>query len=153
MSSLIIPQDQRIKITENFFLDELVHPDIYFKFGKNCQRFLDMRVVIGLQFLRTKLDESFTVNNWATGGGFMFSGLRPFDSEIGASFSAHKFARAYDPKCKSGPAKIHQAIRENEGELIQSQRITRVESIDHTPTWAHIDNLFTGKDSIVFFNP
>lgn len=149
---LLIPQSERIKITENFFLDELIHPD-YYDGTKRPLRFLDMRAVDGLQFLRDKLGDPITVNNWAVGGDFMFSGLRPMNSAIGARLSAHKFGRAFDPKCASGPALIHQIIRENEGELIQSQRITRVEKIEFTPTWAHIDNCFTGSDQIQFFKP
>lgn len=152
MSSLIIPAEKRIKVTENFFLDELLHPDIYFKV-KDPRRFLDMRVVYGLQFLRDKAGIPFTVNNWAKGGARKLSGIRPMYTTKGALFSMHKFGRAYDPVCDSGPELLHQIIKENEGELIQSQRITRVEAIEHTPTWTHIDNAWTGKDSIHFFNP
>lgn len=150
--SLLIPQEKRIKVVDNFYLDELIHPDFY-DGTKRPMRFLDMRVVYGLQFLRDKAGEPFTVNNWAVGGRFKFSGLRPMDSSEGAKYSAHKYARAFDPKCASGPEKIHQIIRENEGELIQSQRITRVEKIEYTPTWAHIDNFYTGMDQIKFFKP
>ena len=151
-SALIIPQENRIKIVDNFFLDELLHPDIYFAV-KDPMRFLDMRVVLGMQFVRDKAKTPFTVNNWATGGKREFSGMRPMHTTKGALFSMHKFCRAYDIICKGGPDLLHQIIKDNQGELIQSERITRVENISHAPTWTHIDNAWTGMDSVYFFNP
>lgn len=151
---MLIAEKNRIKVTNNFFLDELIHPD-YYDGSRNPERFLDRRIVEALQLIRNWIDEPITVNNWAVGGNRQFSGLRPMNSSIGAKYSQHKFGRAFDLVTKRPVAEMHDVLRtlEQKGHLILSGRITRVESLEATPTWTHIDNAYTGMDKLHFFKP
>jgi len=149
---MLIPQEKRIKITENFYLDELIHPDFYDGTIRPL-KFLDNRIIEGLQIVRKKMGCPFTVNNWAAGGTRAFSGLRPFSSGIGSSLSQHKFGRAFDFVCKYSPSEVLEELKTMEGELIQSGRITRIEDPEFTTTWSHIDCAYTGQDLFKIFKP
>lgn len=147
-----ITKSNRIRVTDHFFLDELIHPDFY-DGTKRPLLFLDRRIIEGLELLRKKIDVPFTVNNWASGGTRMFSGLRPCNAPIGAKYSQHKFGRAIDFVCRLSPAEVLEVIRKMEGELVQSGRVTRVEDVAFTTTWNHIDCGYTGLDEILIVKP
>lgn len=143
----------RVQLTENFYLDEFIDPATYAKFGSRSISFIDIRLVEGIQFMRNHMG-SLTVNNWATGGQYKLSGLRPFDTKIGAKWSQHKYKCAADVKSsKYSPAELFAFLREHEELYIKNQWVTTVENIKATPTWLHCDNRFTGQDSFLIVNP
>jgi hypothetical protein len=145
---------QRIKVSSHFFLDELVPPSIYSRWGERAMTFVDYRIVLALDHLRDLIDKPIIVNNWINGGQYKESGLREFTTTTGARMSQHKFGRAMDIKVAGmTPKQVHAIILENEKFFIQNQLITTLENADYTKTWTHIDCRFTGLDTIQIVNP
>jgi hypothetical protein len=139
---------KRIKISENFFLDEFIDPATYAARGARSIELIDIRLVHAIQYMRDHLGP-LTVNNWATGGSRRLSGLRPHDTSIGAKWSQHKFGNALDViSGRLTPAEIHRFIRENEDLFLGKGWVTTLEDLRDTPTWTHMDNRFTGMDKI-----
>lgn len=150
----------RIKVTDNFFLDELVPPEIYTARRGKAIELLDMRIVSALQFLREKAEEkygsdvSFVVNNWATGGNFHESGRRLANTRTGAKWSQHKDGRALDPKPKGlTVSQLFDIAKEHERFLVDNALLTTIENISFTKTWLHIDCRYTGLDQFLIVNP
>ena len=67
---------QRIKVSNYFFLDELVPPSIYSARGENAMQLIDYRIVMALDHLRDVIGKPILVNNWINGGQYRESGLR-----------------------------------------------------------------------------
>jgi len=145
---------QRIKVSNYFFLDELVPPSIYSARGENAMQLLDYRIVMALDHLREVIGKPIVVNNWINGGQYRESGLREFQTSTGAKFSQHKFGRAMDIKVSGlTPKQVHAIIHENEQFFIKNQLITTLENPNFTKTWTHIDCRFTGLDKLLVVNP
>lgn len=144
----------RIQVTENYYLDELVNPTLYAERGARAQQVLDVQAVKGLQRLRELADSAIVVNNWISGGKFKESGAREFNTRTGAKRSMHKYGRAFDLKwIGNTPEQLFELLKKHEAEFIQNGWITVVEHLDYTPTWLHIDNRWTGSDEIVVVKP
>jgi hypothetical protein len=143
----------RIRVSDSFFLDEFIHPSIYRERGSRSISLIDHRVILAAQFIREKTGRPIVINNWAVGGKYQDSGLRTFDSTVGAKWSQHKYGRAIDQKSELGPSKLLQIVMENEQYLIDHQIITTVENIQSTPTWLHTDCRYTGMNKILIVNP
>ena len=145
--------ENRIKISDNFYLDEFVHPDVYNLYKESSIRFLDKRIIEVGQLLRTLVQKPIVINSWYNGGRYKSSGLRKLSSTVGASMSQHKFGRAIDVKVKGMTTKeVQEFILENEKEFMKAG-LTRLESCKHTATWNHLDCATTNKDKIQVFNP
>ena len=144
----------RIAVTDNFFLDELVPPEIYSARGSKSITLLDMRIVNGLQHLRELAGVPFTINNWLNKGQFDERGLRLSATRTGAKWSQHKYGRAIDidPQGMS-VAGLFAILKANEKYFIERQWITTVENIEYTKTWLHIDCRYTGLDHLLIVNP
>jgi len=84
---------------KSFKLKELVHPLTFKKYGQMAWKFLDERVLRGLDLSRL-LFGSLTVNDWAWGGKFVNSGYRQSDSKVGSKWSSHRRGCGFDPKSK-----------------------------------------------------
>lgn len=139
----------RVKITDNFYLDEFIDPSTYISRGEKSIQLIDMRIVYACQYIRDHLG-AITVNNWAKGGQFKESGLRSPFTKTGAKFSQHKYGRAADIKVAGKtPAEVHAFIKANEQFFIERQWITTMEELEDTPTWTHIDCRFTGLDHLL----
>lgn len=139
------------RVTKDFFDIELLPIEYH---GRNYKTFIDVRIVKIAQRLRDQFG-SITVNDKYLGGNYNLSGWRPFDTKIGASFSAHKFGRGLDLKFNLDlidPIAVQAYIIQNEAEFIKLG-LTRMENAHKTITWLHIDCTFTGSDKIVIFNP
>lgn len=143
----------RYQITENFNLDEFIHPDYMRKFGQNALWFIDHRIVTIAQELRTDLGVPITINNYETGGQYKSSGLRVQSAKIGAKYSQHKYGRAID--CKFKGVTIQEAfnfLMHNQGKYF-NLGLTTIENIEHTPTWLHLDCRLTGLTEYKIVNP
>lgn len=139
---------KRVQISENFYLDEFIDPSTYAARGARAIELIDMRIVYACQYIRDHLG-AVTVNNWASGGQYRLSGLRPFNTTTGAKFSQHKYGRAADIKVAGKtPAEVHEFIKANAQYFIERQWITTLEELQDTPTWTHIDCRYTGKDHL-----
>lgn len=141
-------------LTEDFFLDEFMCPEKYSQYGKNSVRLLDMRIVMGMQYIREQSGKSITINNWWNGGSLDERGLRLFKTKTGASDSQHKFGRAVDSNMSGFTIKEYfDFVMSHEKYLIENQLITTIENISFTKTWLHTDCRYTGLDNILIVNP
>jgi hypothetical protein len=125
-----------MKLTTNFWLQEFIYPTLFEDEGEKCIRYLDERIVKAAQIIRTKVGVSVKINDWHSGGNFKLSGLRPFDTTLGASRSQHKFGRAADLKIQGmNGDEMRDVVRRYWSDL--KGLITTIE--DDTDTWLHID--------------
>lgn len=147
----------RYKIPQSsyFFIDEIVHPDIYEKFGKESLKFINPKLLELISAIRTLINEPIVINNYEAGGKFINSGLRCYKNPLGdkVNYSRHYFGLCADLKFKSKTIKeVFSIIKENESWLMING-LTVVENIDHTPTWLHIGVEYTGLDKLKIINP
>jgi hypothetical protein len=144
----------RIKITDNFYLDEFIDPITYSERGEKSIQLMDMRIILAIQHLREVINKPITINNWASRGQFRESGLRRADTRTGARWSQHKYGRALDFRVSGmTPREVHQVIHQHERTFIERQWITTLEDVRDTPSWTHIDCRYTGKDSFLIVRP
>lgn len=129
---------ERIKVSQNFYLDEFVPKTIYMKYYEKSVMFLDPRLIKLVQFFRDYFQSSITVNDWYIGGKLERSGYRIPEETVGAHYSQHKFGRAADLHfgSKIDHEKIREEIRNNYSKF-RVEGLTTIES--NTPTWNHID--------------
>jgi len=140
---------KRHKITQNFYLDEFICPEIYSARGEKAKSLIDIRIVLAVQFLRDTIGKPIHINNWWNGGSLDERGLRVPDTGTGARWSQHKYGRGCDFHVEGlKPSQVHAVILQNEEMLITRQWITVLEDVRDTPTWVHIDCRYTGADSI-----
>ena len=144
----------RIKITDNFYLDEFIDPITYSERGERSIQLMDMRIILAIQHLREVINKPITINNWASRGQFRESGLRRADTRTGARWSQHKYGRALDFRVSGmTPREVHQVIHQHERTFIERQWITTLEDARDTPSWTHIDCRYTSKDSFLIVRP
>lgn len=140
----------RHRLTDNIYLDEVVHPSIYSARGEKSIELLDMRIIVGAQSIRDIIDRPMIFNNWWDGGKLQNRGLRPFDAAVGAKFSQHKYGRAVDFHVPGMTiAQIHEVIMAHENQLLGAGLITTIEDKRDTPTWVHIDCRHTCLDRLL----
>lgn len=138
-----------MKLTANFKLKELVHPDIINRVGDRAADFLHPELANTLQALRDRFG-SIVVNGKYKGKEFTSSGLRLPYGKVGAILSSHKFGCAADCKFVDiEPIDVQNYIIQHQDEF---PSITRLENALVTKTWLHVE---TGvrENSIRVFNP
>ncbi len=139
-----------MKLTTNFQLEELVHPEIYDRIGSRSFDFLNPLLPLAVQGLRDEFG-SITVNDWVWGGNFINSGLRMPNYPDGfAELSSHRFGCAADCKfADADPLQVQLYIKSHADDF---PYITRMENAEITKTWLHVE---VGKrgNNIIIFNP
>ena len=141
----------RVKISENFYLDEVMHPTMYKKFGAKSRWFIDQRLIDIVQFIREKTGQPITVNDWYKGGRFKERGLRNPNTSTGAKYSQHKFGKALDFVVSGMSA---DEVRENIlGEWKDDLMELGLTAIEAGVSWVHIDIRNTGEKDIMIFYP
>lgn len=134
----------------SFALHELVPPDMFAARGERLWELLDPRALATLQSLRDALGV-VVVNNWRAGGAYAESGLRSMNSRAGATFSQHKYGRAFDCKIHGvTPQEAHDYV------LANPQRfpyLTAIEDPQATPTWFHFDVRLHFKQGVWIVRP
>jgi hypothetical protein len=140
----------RIRVSDNFFLDEFIDPRIYSQRGERSIQLIDSRIMFAAQYIREQSGEFMTINNWARGGTLRERGLRLAGTNTGALWSQHKYGRAIDINIGSWTAKqMFDFVMSHEKYLVQRQIVTVIEDIRDTPRWLHMDCRYTGQDKIV----
>lgn len=104
----------RIKVSDNFFLDEFICPCIYHDRQEKSIEHIDNRLIALAQWIRSKTGVSITINNYwryyleninnakvvemvyANKSVFKERGLRNINTGTGAKLSAHKTGQAID---------------------------------------------------------
>lgn len=147
---------ERIKVNNNFFLDEFIDPVTYFTDADNGLSKIDPSLIDCVQLLRDKYGKSINVNGWwkhlpvdllvfdpVSFLGVMeskkvpvWSGLRTELCKIGATKSAHKLGKAIDPK---GDEKIFMQIVRDNAKQFYDLGLRRTEDISITNGWLHMD--------------
>ena len=127
---------KRIKISDNFYLDEFVCPEIYQIFKKKSIWFIRPEIIAINEFLRSR-HGACTINTWGAGGGDKYSALRPFNCRIGAAYSEHKFGGATDSSFANSTAdEVREDIITNWKTLYRPLGLTTIEA---NVSWVHID--------------
>lgn len=137
-----------MQVTDHFELEELVHPQLLDIMGPRLADYVH-ELALALEDMRDTFGP-IIVNNWHTGGGRQNAGLRMPCSQMGARYSAHKFGRAADLQFTQANVRdVHQAILDNPEAF---PYITRLEAIEATPTWIHME-IGNRRGPIIVFRP
>jgi hypothetical protein len=129
-----------MKVSDNFDIRELVHPDIWGSHKERCIDFVNVNTGETLEAIKKELSnminktESVTVNDWLWDGRYVNSGIR---YNFGSERSTHRVGCGFDLKYKHHtPQEVYLFIIQNQ-ELFPY--ISRMEHIDATPKWNHIE--------------
>jgi|WetSurMetagenome_2_1015567.scaffolds.fasta_scaffold55565_2 hypothetical protein len=145
-----IPRTSRYRLSANLWLDEYIYPAMYKQFGSHSIWFLNPNLVKVDQFLRDRFG-SVTINNWWIDGNRTLSGIRPFDSGTGASFSQHIFGNASDKIFTSATAEeVRADIIKNYKTFYQPLGLTCIEM---NVSWVHGDCRNTGLNNLMTVYP
>lgn len=122
-----------------FKIYELVYPELY-NYAKQTGNinklwnFFDEELLITIDNIRELNRSSIKINDWYWGGNYSLSGLRPYDSLIGAFGSFHKFGKAFDLKFNS-IEQIRQDILNNPFQ----EEFKYITCLEMDVSWLHID--------------
>lgn len=134
----------RLKLTNNFYLDEFIPQKQYDHFGARARHLVRPEIIKIAQKLRDLAGVPLYANDWAAGGSFQYRGYRPCDLLIGSPVSYHKMGMAIDLVSGSkSPAQLLKIIQENAGAFYRLG-LRRCEDPKITKTWLHIDMGITG---------
>lgn len=135
--------NERIKVSKNFYLDEFVSMELYYKYGEKCRWFIDPRIILIAQEIRDIFGKPCIINNWWHGGSYNESGHRLPWTSTGASLSQHKRGAAIDIKIVGmrDYDKIRDVIRRNFTRLSELGLSTIERG---TKSWLHCDIRDTG---------
>ncbi len=139
----------RIKLTNNLWLDEYIPRELYLKFKDKPHiliGLLDRRLVMADQMLRDVFG-SVTINNWFVGGERNWSGIRTPDSPYYSETSQHSWGRASDKLFKNVTA---QEVREYIKGMYEELGIT---CIEENVSWVHSDVRWTRSTDLLIVYP
>jgi hypothetical protein len=123
---------------EHFKIYELVDKSTLSSLGEDkCWQLFPENFLICLDRLRDALGSSIIINNWKDGGQYSYSGYRPKTCSIGAPMSCHKRGHAFDLKVDG--MKVVDVYNYIITHQAMFPEITRIEDINSTPSWLHID--------------
>lgn len=150
---------KRIKVSENFYLDEFIDPYTYFNTEDNGLSLIDKRLFCIAQLLRDYYGKSIRINNWWSYYKdkikhlelktvieliednetlSKWSGIRTKRTDVGSVRSAHRKFKAIDPK--GNAETFYNIVIENAKDFYELG-LRRLEDIKLTPTWLHMDTL------------
>ena len=143
---------KRIKATENFYWDELIHPAIYKRFYERSRLYMNPQLLILLQAIRENYGKSITINNWAIGGKFKNSGLRDYKNPLGKlNRSRHYYGLAID--MKADDIKALQAHVYDNRDIYYDLGLRVIEDYRYTASWCHISVEETKLDKVKIMIP
>lgn len=128
-----------------FKIQELVSKKVYDKHGEQAWMFIDTKLIKVLDLLREHFNRPITVNNWLWGGALEQRGLRTNLDELVKNktekgtlyISQHILGKAVDFNVKGlSSEEVYKEILKNKNKFYL---ISRIENIDSTPNWVHID--------------
>lgn len=149
---------ERIRVAENFYLDEFIDIRSYLEDEDKGLSKIDPRIIDCAQLLRVFYGKSININTWwslylqlvkegksndeiidiieNSKEVSKWSGFRPKYCPIGASKSAHKKGIAIDPKGDQN--KLYEIVRAN-ARAFYKIGLRRLENPAITPGWLHMD--------------
>lgn len=142
-----------MKISKYFYAEEFFSKKDYKEItnnGYDPRWWLDKGLIKSLDWFKERCDgATIIINDWKWGGGYQYSGVRPFNTNIGAKRSQHKYGKAVDIKIKGYTVKEVATIIEDDFKFLNKEfGITTIEDIRLTKTWNHIDTRWTGLDKL-----
>jgi hypothetical protein len=155
-----------MRLNEHFDVREFVAKEVYDEFGAEfCKRFVNPTLLNFLVWLKLEMEKKYKceisvrVNDWHYGGSFQNRGFRHPKSTVGKWTSAHRLCMGVDSDFKKKDTKeqipiaeLSKFILDHEEEVLK-MGITRIEDVRDTPTWLHVDCLYTGKPNIQIVRP
>ncbi len=156
---------ERIKVSENFYLDEFVDPDTYFNSADNGRSKVRQGMIDIAQFFRDTTGRAVMINNWwsyykknkdkkdlqdiiddilKSKTRRKWSGYRSPKCTIGSTRSAHKKEGAIDMKMKGKDGKWMSgkkmfALAKKHIDELYDLGLRRLEDPKITKTWLHCD--------------
>lgn len=131
-------------------LQELVPPAIYEQYGERAWQFLQPRFLTLIDTFRLEFGP-ITINNWFWGGELQYCGLRQPDCPVGAFMSIHKFGCAGDLHFKNYTVQeVYAQVLKDKAKWY-NYGLRRLEGIEDTPSWLHIDCANTNSGALVIF--
>ena len=147
---------ERVNISENYFLDEIIDPHTYFNTKDNGRSLIDQGLINSLQLLRELYGKPLPINNW---WGFYitnkdkkgiiqiiseiensniskWSGYRSPRCTIGAPASSHRLGKGGDPK--GNEDELFEIVKKN-AVAFYKVGLRRLESPKITNGWLHMD--------------
>ena len=137
-----------------FKIEELVSENVYKKYRERAWSFISGDLIKTLDALREHFNKPITVNNWLYGGSLEQRGLRANKDRIVEEkkdyyLSQHCLGNAVDFNVKGLSVKeVYDDILKNKHKF---PYLKRIENIDKTPTWIHIDCANVESDDIIIF--
>ncbi len=150
--------NQRIKISENFFLDEYVPKELHDKiiadttdgnYAKTLAIYQDERIPVLMQWIRNTVGISVAGNDWWDGGDLDERGVRMPNATTGAPNSKHKYKLESGVITRRSCAQDCQIGKQNGKKMFDWAWTNRValhglgvRCIEHysiTPGWLHMD--------------
>lgn len=164
----------RVKVSDNFFLDEFICPCVYNEHKEKSIKHIDNRLIEIAQFIRSKTGSSVIINNYwkyyldninnakvvemvyANKGIFKERGLRNVNTETGAKLSAHKTGQAIDVDVDGMTAySMFMFAKDNKNELYRLG-VRRIEHYSLTggnsKGWMHLDTKGNDDKKIKIIN-
>ena len=138
----------RIRLTDNLFLDEYISKDLYLKFEHRPQilvGLLDRRLIQADQMLRNVFG-AVTINNWWHGGDRQWSGLRLPESPDYSLTSQHSSGRASDKIFTAPAQEVREYIKMNWIDL-------GITCIEDKVSWLHSDVRFNISNQLLIVTP
>ncbi len=121
---------------KHFIVQELVDKFTYEKFGELSWQFFDPHSLIMIDGIRDYFNSPVYINNWDMGGENQYRGLRASYVNIGATFSLHKFGKAFDMTVKGLDADyVRKCIMDNKDD----GRLVNINRLEGDVTWLHAD--------------
>lgn len=143
----------RVQLTDNFYLDEFIHPNIYKRFGKISTKYISKELVDLVQLIRDKYGKPIYINTWYNGGNLKNSGLRDYKTPLGGKLnrSRHYYGLCADLHCED-IKELQKHIYDNR-QMYQHFGLTVIENYKHTPSWCHVSVEWTRLDKVQMINP
>lgn len=152
---------------KHFTAAELLDPETLSKFGDDGIRYFHPEILAALDWRRenypTKTGKrAITVNNYASGGPFRFSGLRGPDCPEYRRHSGHSFGAAIDDRAEGcTPYEMrawileqHDQARKIPGATWMTHPVLGIRRMEiGTPTWTHTDCLEHSQPGVWMVNP
>lgn len=143
-----------MKVSPHFRIEEFIPEQIYKTYGDKSIWFVDIRLIEGMEWLRTYFNASIIINTWHTGGTFQNRGFRSPQATVGARLSQHKFGRACDFNVSGLTVpQTYNAIVADWDTIRKHTFFTTLEDVADTPTWIHIDGRQTRSNELLIVKP
>jgi hypothetical protein len=132
----------------HFDAKELVPPEIYDQLGEKSLLVMDKETLITADKIREHFGVPMVINNWHTGGDRKYSAYRPFNCNVGAMYSQHKFGRAIDAIL------LNLYALDVRLEIIKNrEKFPFITVLEDGVSWLHFDTRCSANGSINLINP